>query len=227
MDARPKLLASVLFPLKEVRTNQIEDALCALTSAELITLYTVDGRPFLQMNTWKRHQRIRDSKEKYPGPERADVCSPEIAASCGELPQVAANRGELRPKSKSESNINKDIDEDAHAHDEGLPFGLTDDEIHASMETDRQLEEAARSVGLQVTEAGMMRGRELVREYGLDKVLDAISRSVDVPKWNYVEGVLRGGNGDGRRKPVQNHRGDSGGDHEKPRSKYASLFDEA
>ena len=94
MDARPKLLASLLFPLKEIRAAQIEDALRKLTSAELVTLYTVGGKPFLQMNTWNRHQRVRDSKEKYPGPEKSDV-----AASCGELPQVAASCGESRPES--------------------------------------------------------------------------------------------------------------------------------
>ena len=85
MDARPKILAARLFPLKDIRVTQIEDALRALTSAELVTLYTVDGKPFLQMNTWNKHQRVRDSKEKYPGIESA--------ASRGELPQVAASCG--------------------------------------------------------------------------------------------------------------------------------------
>ena len=85
MDARPKILAARLFPLKDIRVTQIEDALRALTSAELVTLYTVDGKPFLQMNTWNKHQRVRDSKEKYPGIE--------FAASRGESPQVAASCG--------------------------------------------------------------------------------------------------------------------------------------
>ena len=105
MDARPKLLASVLFPLKEVRAAQIEDALRKLTSAELVTLYYVDGKPFLQMNTWNKHQRVRDSKEKYPGPEKAD--SPQAAASCGELPRVAARaRAESESESESKTNPN-------------------------------------------------------------------------------------------------------------------------
>jgi hypothetical protein len=69
MDARPKLLASKLFPLKDIRSNQIEDALRALTSAELVTLYEVDGKPFLQMKTWDRHQQVRAKKSKYPAPE--------------------------------------------------------------------------------------------------------------------------------------------------------------
>lgn len=72
LDARPKLLSSLLFPLKDIRAKQIEDALRKLTSAELVTLYTVDGKPFLQMNTWDRHQQIRAKRSKYPGPEDAE-----------------------------------------------------------------------------------------------------------------------------------------------------------
>ena len=72
IDARPKILASRLFPLKDIRVNQIEDALRALTSAELVSTYTVDGKPFLQMNTWDRHQNVRAKKSKCPSPEEAD-----------------------------------------------------------------------------------------------------------------------------------------------------------
>ena len=39
-----------------------------MTSAELVTLYEVDGKPFLQMNTWERHQQKRATKSKYPDP---------------------------------------------------------------------------------------------------------------------------------------------------------------
>ena len=104
MDARPKILAAKLFPLKDIRVKQIEDALRALTSAELVRLYKVNGKPFLQMNTWDRHQRVRNSVSKYPGPEQTDD-------DCGELPQVAANCGlnPIQSKSKSESESNPNI----------------------------------------------------------------------------------------------------------------------
>ena len=74
MDARPKILASKLFPLKTIRVEQIMDALRALTSAELVTLYSVGGKPFVQMNTWDKHQTCRAKVSKYPGPEDADNC---------------------------------------------------------------------------------------------------------------------------------------------------------
>lgn len=68
MDARPAILKSKLYPLKDLRAGQIEDALRALTSAELVTLYYVDGKPFVQMKTWNRHQTPRAKKSKYPDP---------------------------------------------------------------------------------------------------------------------------------------------------------------
>ena len=104
MDARPKILSAKLYPLKDIRVNQIEDALRALTSAELVRLYTVGGKPFLQMNTWNQHQRVRDSKAKYPGIEDADP-----AESCGELRRVAADCGLNPIQSNPNTNPNPNV----------------------------------------------------------------------------------------------------------------------
>lgn len=68
MDARPAILKARLFPLKQIRDTQIIDALRRLTSLELITPYTVDGKSFLMMNAWDRHQQIRAKKAKFPLP---------------------------------------------------------------------------------------------------------------------------------------------------------------
>jgi hypothetical protein len=108
LDARPKMLAAKLFPLKDMRLKQIEDALRALSSVELVTLYQVDGKPFLQMNTWDKHQRLRLSKHKYPGMEEMDSAaswgdSRQVAANCGEFPQTAATRGLTRAREESQS----------------------------------------------------------------------------------------------------------------------------
>ena len=73
MDARAKILASKLFPLKDIRTAQIEEGLRALTSAELVILYEVDGKPFLQMKTWDSHQQVRARRSRYPSPEEGKI----------------------------------------------------------------------------------------------------------------------------------------------------------
>ena len=73
IDARAKILKSKLFPLKDVRSDQIEAALDALASAELVILYEIDGKPFAQMKTWDRHQRIRSKVSKYPAPTSTET----------------------------------------------------------------------------------------------------------------------------------------------------------
>ena len=105
IDARPKLLSAKLFPLKDIRAAQIESALRALTSAELVTLYTVDGKPFLQMNTWDRHQQIRAKKSKCPAPDEqsASICYQLISndIKCPRNPIQSESESESESKSKS------------------------------------------------------------------------------------------------------------------------------
>ena len=74
MDARPKILKSKLFPLRdEISTVDIENALAHLHDVGCIQLYTVENKPFLYLPTWADHQRIRNKKAKYPDPEMGEI----------------------------------------------------------------------------------------------------------------------------------------------------------
>jgi hypothetical protein len=98
-DARVKVVASRLFPLKVIRPSEIIKALNKLAEAGLIVLYEAKGKPYLKVVKWSDHQRVRVSKHKYP--------MPEDGVLCGELPQVAASCGEMRPESNPiQSNPN-------------------------------------------------------------------------------------------------------------------------
>ena len=105
MDARPKILAAKLFPLKDIRTSQIEEGLRALTSAELVIIYEVDGKPFLQMKTWERHQQIRAKKSKYPSPESGKVV-PDSTCKQMMADDSKCPRNPIQSESESESNTN-------------------------------------------------------------------------------------------------------------------------
>ena len=102
MDARPKILTARLFPLRAVRSEQIAEALQALSSAELVSLYTVAGKPFLQMKTWERHQQIRAKKSKYPSP---DDGVPADAGACNHVISSDSKcpRNPIQSESESES----------------------------------------------------------------------------------------------------------------------------
>ena len=103
MDARPAILRARLFPLKSITNNQIDTALQSLRTAGMITLYVVDGRPYLQLRTWERHQSVRAHKSKYPPPEAGEEQSENIRM------QPHTNAGECpRNPIQSESNPNRE-----------------------------------------------------------------------------------------------------------------------
>ena len=89
-DGRAKIIKGTCFPLKEIKDKEIQEGLDHMCATGLIRLYTVDDRPYLEMVTWNKHQRIRNSRNKYPAPTVCD-CSPQLAADCRNSPQLAAD----------------------------------------------------------------------------------------------------------------------------------------
>lgn len=116
MDARPAILRARLFPLKTVTDKQMEQALQSLRSADIIDLYVVDGKPYLQMRTWEKHQQIRSKKSKFPEP-------------CDRLPAFDIKCNQVQsnvPVIQYESNTNPNTRERSaptHTRGELLPFG--------------------------------------------------------------------------------------------------------
>ena len=108
-DARPAIIKSALFPLKgdaELSNEAVMEAVDNLVRCGLVAYYEHKGNRYLRLPSWGTHQRLRRSKHKYPDPD-ADDCTDvlpeeteedttedntqdESAASCRELPQVAA-----------------------------------------------------------------------------------------------------------------------------------------
>jgi len=97
-DARPAILRTRLFPLKKRLTaKQVEKALESLARIGLIERYQVDGKPYLQLPGWSKHQCIRAKKSKFPGPE--STCT-QLHADAG---NCARNPIQSESESKSES----------------------------------------------------------------------------------------------------------------------------
>lgn len=105
-DARPAIIKGHAFPLRErVTAKDINDALHGLAAKGCVSLYEVDGKPYFWFPTWTDHQRVRECKPKYPAPPENSELAPS-AATCGNLRQVAANCGKLRPESNPNTNTN-------------------------------------------------------------------------------------------------------------------------
>lgn len=71
-DARSGVLKGAMYPLDNVTTRTIEDGLRVMATAGMVLLYDVEGRPFLQLTSWQKHQQIRAKKSKYPAPGGVD-----------------------------------------------------------------------------------------------------------------------------------------------------------
>ena len=111
-DARPAIIKGRAFPLRDrVTIKDIDGGVHGLAAKGCVSLYTVGGRPYFWFPTWQNHQRVRDCKAKYPGPEDADV-PPQPAATCGNLRQPAATCG-LNPI-QSESNPNPESESESN-----------------------------------------------------------------------------------------------------------------
>lgn len=68
MDARPAILRARCYPLRldSVSEQDVTDWLAALVASDLIRIYEVAGKPYLQVVTWDRHQQVRAKRSKYP-----------------------------------------------------------------------------------------------------------------------------------------------------------------
>lgn len=131
-EARPAVLKGKLYPLKDYNYDQIMSWLQELCNADLLFLYESDGKPFLQMKKWSKHQRQRAKYSKYPSPDdgtcqrlTADdsTCqqAPADAANCRHLPSEYDNDIRITSNESSStysltgisSSPSKEVDEDS------------------------------------------------------------------------------------------------------------------
>ena len=185
-DGRPKIIASKLFPLKDIRTQQIEEGLRALTSAELVILYEVDGKPFLQMKTWDRHQQIRAKKSKYPAPgsngnQDVNICK-QMISDVSKCP-----RNPIQSESESNPNPYPNPRQTATAE---TPFG--------TIELDPLIIKVQKELN-GLTDTHYQRLEDFRQFLGDELVSFAIDAAVGngVRNWNYVEAILKGYEKDG------------------------------
>lgn len=125
----PSIVKSRCFPLKsdDIHSNEVDAWLDELAKAGIIIRYTAeDGRDYIQFMKWAKHQRVRQTEHKYP---QYDANRCQLKSSCGNLPQIAADGGRMRPnpiQSNPESNpiriqSNPDGDDDFDSFWEAYP----------------------------------------------------------------------------------------------------------
>jgi len=111
MDARPAILRARCYPLRlnAVTEEDIERWLARLVEVGLVELYTVDGKRYLHVVTWDKHQQVRAKRSRYPRPD--STCKQMISddITCEQIPgtrkQVKSDVCICPRESESESEI--------------------------------------------------------------------------------------------------------------------------
>lgn len=200
LDARPKILSAKLYPLKNISEDVIMDALRVLTAAKLVSLYAVDGKPYLRIDTWERHQQVRAHKSKYPDP-------------CNGIPIRVDDRGGYQvisnqmPEDDGNGNqmISDDIrcprnpiqydneDEDARAREAASAPFISDEEAAELQKDQNELFDRMKDVGFEMNVAMMDEATRLLAEYGKGVMLDAVGECLGANgnKLRYLKKILR------------------------------------
>lgn len=101
-DARLKIIASKCYPLKSIDIRSIQVNLDRLQEVGLIQLYEVEGRPYVCLSNWAKHQQIRAKRAKYPGPEESSDIT------CNQMQADVHARAESESESESKESTSPD-----------------------------------------------------------------------------------------------------------------------
>jgi DnaD/phage-associated family protein len=205
MDARPAILRARCYPLRldAVTDKNVSTWLGELVRADLVLLYSVEDRPYLQMRTWERHQQVRAKRSKYPDPIT-------FASNCN---QVQSNVPEYEYESGIQSESNPVVvvvappppAEPAQA--EPTPAAPTKDAATAAVFRCWQDNIPGTLTTVIADDLG-----DLIDTYGPDAVTRAIGESAraNIRTMRYISGILKNWAA-GSGKPSQNgHNGRAG-----------------
>ena len=168
LDARPRVIASMLFPLKDIRDCQIQDALRKLASAGLVRFVNRDddGQLLVRLSRWDWHLR---AGSRISGMEKAQEADPR--------------GGEQAPDASPE-----------HKYDDGASlFKLS---VESPL-YDRSRKDAARHIiksKIGMTPDAWNEFRDFAESLPDDLIIRAVDKAVSKDsvecKWQYVKKIL-------------------------------------
>ena len=111
-DGRTKVIRGTLFPLDDLTDKQIDKGLARLSEVGLLRRYMVEDKPYIEILTWQKHQRIRNKKSKYPAYDSNSLTFDRNTLSNDRPIQSNPIQSESNPKENTkEKPIAKMIDE--------------------------------------------------------------------------------------------------------------------
>ena len=203
-DGRAVIIRARCFPLKlaSVSEEDILSRLRELQEQKLIRLYSASDQPVLEMVTWRKHQRVRATRSKYPDPPVSlshDSESPQAAAVRSESPQPAADGGLIREagvvtrESRVANRESVDAKRESRVEDE-KPAATASNPDAIGV-----ISKAYENIGL-ITPFVAEKLRDMAGQYPADWICDAMREAVNQEKRSlaYVEAILKRWQQEGR-----------------------------
>lgn len=75
-----KSIKAKVFPCDEIAFSEIEDRINEIAGQGLILLYAVDGKDYIEITGWQKHQKIEKPRAQYPAPFCEQRTEPEQVA---------------------------------------------------------------------------------------------------------------------------------------------------
>jgi len=196
-DAKPALLRSALYPLR-TDTIKLEDIIAwrtAIADKGLIRIYVSSGKEYLEVVTWKKYQRQRADKSKYPEP--VDIIYPlqESADKCPQVPASADIGGQMPPYSNTRTNTNAYNEDENDYEDENGEDCCSSSQksIDLSAEEIAEVAKTFEDNVCKLTSAVAEELNDAMRNYSKQDILEAIKVCAMQNKhtMSYFLGVLR------------------------------------
>lgn len=107
-EARSAVLRAALYPLRLEKVDEkcVIAMLEELKSQNMVSVYWVLGKPYLQMVNWNKYQQLRAKKSKYPAMSESDsTCNQEISSdgTCNQTVSGDHSCDQIPSESESES----------------------------------------------------------------------------------------------------------------------------
>lgn len=196
-DARPEILRAKCFPLRTdlIKIDDLKKWLLALTRENLITLYTVGEKHFLQLITWKKHQQIRAAKSKFPGPNDPGSKLISTDINCNQMISDDINCNQpisnvlvldTRNTILDTRESNTEAESYSYSENQKLPPSPENDLAETNAKVEKMLGRALSTVELDKI-------GEWIDQYQPELIIEACSRAVlsKNTSFAYINGILK------------------------------------
>lgn len=128
-DARINVLLARMFPisLSRVTPSDIETMLAACVSAGLVNVYTVDGKPYLQLLNFRQQRRAKNSKWPAPPEDDDNMHSTCIADDTHMHSTCTADAQRVHTKSESYAESESNAKSETETNADAMPENLAND----------------------------------------------------------------------------------------------------